>query len=239
MHEDFKLRVMSRKRYVVIMAAGSGTRMGADMPKQFIELCGKAVLQRTIEVFREACPDIKVVTVLPEAHMDYWKSYCLKHSFTCPQILVKGGITRFHSVRNALERVPDGVLVAVHDGVRPLISQSLVRKMFEMAENVNGLIPVVPCVDTMRVLRNNGEVLEPVPGAVADRSILYGVQTPQVFQSEILKEAYGQAYDTTFTDDASVVEKYGKNLSFVIGERFNIKLTTQDDLKIARALIEG
>lgn len=221
------------------MAAGSGTRMGADMPKQFIELCGKAVLQRTIEVFREACPDIKVVTVLPEAHMDYWKSYCLKHSFTCPQILVKGGITRFHSVRNALERVPDGVLVAVHDGVRPLISQSLVRKMFEMAENVNGLIPVVPCVDTMRVLRNDGEVLEPVPGAVADRSILYGVQTPQVFQSEILKEAYGQAYDTVFTDDASVVEKYGKNLSFVIGERFNIKLTTQDDLKIARALIEG
>ncbi len=230
---------MERKHYVVIMAAGSGTRMGADMPKQFIELCGKAVLQRTIEVFREACPDIKVVTVLPEAHMDYWKSYCLKHSFTCPQILVKGGITRFHSVRNALERVPDGVLVAVHDGVRPLISQSLVRKMFEMAENVNGLIPVVPCVDTMRVLRNNGEVLEPVPGAVADRSILYGVQTPQVFQSEILKEAYGQAYDTAFTDDASVVEKYGKNLSFVIGERFNIKLTTQDDLKIARALIEG
>ena len=171
--------------------------------------------------------------------MDYWKSYCLKHSFTCPQILVKGGITRFHSVRNALERVPDGVLVAVHDGVRPLISQSLVMKMFEMAENVNGLIPVVPCVDTMRVLRNDGEVLEPVPGAVADRSILYGVQTPQVVQSEILKEAYGQAYDTAFTDDASVVEKYGKNLSFVIGERFNIKLTTQDDLKIARALIEG
>ena len=221
------------------MAAGSGTRMGTDMPKQFIELCGKAVLQRTIEVFREACPDIKVVTVLPEAHMDYWKSYCLKHSFTCPQILVKGGITRFHSVRNALERVPDGVLVAVHDGVRPLISQSLVRKMFEMAENVNGLIPVVPCVDTMRVLRNDGEVLEPVPGAVADRSVLYGVQTPQVFKSEILKAAYAQAYDTSFTDDASVVEKYGKNLSFVIGERFNIKLTTQDDLKIARALIEG
>ena len=83
------------------MAAGSGTRMGADMPKQFIELCGKAVLQRTIEVFREACPDIKVVTVLPEAHMDYWKSYCLKHSFTCPQILVKGGITRFHSGKSA------------------------------------------------------------------------------------------------------------------------------------------
>lgn len=221
------------------MAAGSGTRMGADVPKQFIELCGKAVLQRTIEVFVEACPGIKVVTVLPETHIAYWKSYCLKHNFTCPQILAKGGITRFHSVRNALEKVPEGALVAVHDGVRPLVSAALVREMFEKAENVNGLIPVVPCVDTMRVLRKSGDMLEPMPGASADRSVLYGVQTPQIFQSEILKSAYAQAYDTSFTDDASVVEKYGKNLSFVIGERFNIKLTTPDDLKIARALIEG
>lgn len=221
------------------MAAGSGTRMGADVPKQFIELCGKAVLQRTIEVFVEACPGIKVVTVLPEAHIAYWKSYCLKHNFTCPQILAKGGISRFHSVRNALEKVPEGALVAVHDGVRPLVSAALVREMFEKAENVNGLIPVVPCVDTMRVLRKSGDMLEPMPGASADRSVLYGVQTPQIFQSEILKSAYAQAYDTSFTDDASVVEKYGKNLSFVIGERFNIKLTTPDDLKIARALIEG
>jgi 2-C-methyl-D-erythritol 4-phosphate cytidylyltransferase len=230
---------MDRKKYVIIMAAGSGTRMGAEVPKQFIELCGKAVLQRTIEIFNEACPGIKVVTVLPEAHMDYWKSYCLSHNFTCPQILVKGGITRFHSVRNALEKVPEGALVAVHDGVRPLVSASLVREMFQKAENVDGLIPVVPCVDTMRVLHRSGEELQSVPGASADRSVLYGVQTPQVFKSEILKAAYAQAYDTAFTDDASVVEKYGKNLSFVIGERFNIKLTTPDDLKIARALIEG
>jgi 2-C-methyl-D-erythritol 4-phosphate cytidylyltransferase len=107
------------------------------------------------------------------------------------------------------------------------------------AENVDGLIPVVPCVDTMRVLHRSGEELQSVPGVSADRSVLYGVQTPQVFKSEILKAAYAQAYDTAFTDDASVVEKYGKNLSFVIGERFNIKLTTPDDLKIARALIEG
>ena len=221
------------------MAAGSGTRMGADVPKQFIELCGKAVLQRTIEVFAEACPGIKVVTVLPEAHIDYWKTYCLKHNFTYPQILAKGGITRFHSVRNALEKVPEGALVAVHDGVRPLVSAALVREMFERAENVEGLIPVVPCVETMRILQKNGDMLECVPGASADRSVLFGVQTPQIFQSEILKEAYSQAYDTAFTDDASVVEKYGKNLSFIIGERFNIKLTTQDDLKIARALIEG
>lgn len=228
---------MDRKRFVVIMAAGSGVRMGADKPKQFIELEGKAILQRTMEVFVEACPGIKVITVLPEAHMDYWKSYCLEHNFICPQILVKGGITRFHSVRNALAKVPDGALVAIHDGVRPLVSAELVRDMFDKAENVPGLIPVVPCVDTMKMLRTTDGVLEAVPGVSVDRSVLYGVQTPQIFQSEILKEAYGQAYDTSFTDDASVVERYGKNLSYTMGERFNIKITTRDDLKIARALL--
>lgn len=228
---------MDRKRFVVIMAAGSGVRMGADKPKQFIELEGKAILQRTMEVFVEACPGIKVITVLPEAHMDYWKSYCLEHNFICPQILVKGGITRFHSVRNALAKVPDGALVAIHDGVRPFVSAELVREMFDKAENVPGLIPVVPCVDTMKMLRTTDGVLEAVPGVSVDRSVLYGVQTPQIFQSEILKEAYGQAYDTSFTDDASVVERYGKNLSYTMGERFNIKITTRDDLKIARALL--
>lgn len=228
---------MDRKRFVVIMAAGSGVRMGADKPKQFIELEGKAILQRTMEVFVEACPGIKVITVLPEAHMDYWKSYCLERNFICPQILVKGGITRFHSVRNALAKVPDGALVAIHDGVRPLVSAELVRDMFDKAENVPGLIPVVPCVDTMKMLRTTDGVLEAVPGVSVDRSVLYGVQTPQIFQSEILKEAYGQAYDTSFTDDASVVERYGKNLSYTMGERFNIKITTRDDLKIARALL--
>ena len=228
---------MDRKRFVVIMAAGSGVRMGADKPKQFTELEGKAILQRTMEVFVEACPGIKVITVLPEAHMDYWKSYCLEHNFICPQILVKGGITRFHSVRNALAKVPDGALVAIHDGVRPLVSAELVRDMFDKAENVPGLIPVVPCVDTMKMLRTTDGVLEAVPGVSVDRSVLYGVQTPQIFQSEILKEAYGQAYDTSFTDDASVVERYGKNLSYTMGERFNIKITTRDDLKIARALL--
>ena len=114
---------MGRKKYLIVMAAGSGTRMGAEMPKQFIELGGKAVLQMTIEKFMAACPDIKVVTVLPEAHIEYWRNYCLERNFICPQILVKGGITRFHSVRNALAKIPDGAVVAVHDGVRPFISK--------------------------------------------------------------------------------------------------------------------
>ena len=228
---------MNRKKYVIVMAAGSGTRMGSDLPKQFIELGGKAILQMTMETFLRACPDISVITVLPEDHMSYWKTYCLERNFTCPQVLVKGGITRFHSVKNALEKVPEGAVVAVHDGVRPLVSEELVRSMFEKAESEQALIPVVPCVDTMKVLEKKGDSLFTVLGASVDRSMLYGAQTPQIFHSEILKEAYSQAYDTSFTDDASVVEKYGKSLSYVIGERLNLKITTQDDLLLARAIL--
>lgn len=224
------------------MAAGSGTRMGADMPKQFLELAGKAVLQITIERFLEAWPGISVITVLPESHIPYWKNYCLKRSFTCPQVLVKGGITRFHSVKNALDKIPDGALVAVHDGVRPLVTSGMIRGMFEKAIAVDGLIPVVPCVDTMKILHServqNGEViLKSIAGETVDRSVLYGVQTPQIFHSEVLKEAYQQAYDTMFTDDASVVERYGKSLSYTKGERLNIKITTQEDLILAKAIM--
>lgn len=219
------------------MAAGSGTRMGAEKPKQFLELKGRAVLQMTIEKFLKACPDIKVVTVLPDAHMDYWRNYCLERNFSCPQTLVKGGITRFHSVQNALARIPDGALVAVHDGVRPLVSVEFIREMFCKAEAVPALIPVLPCVDTMKVLLRKGDELVTAEGQSVDRSVLYGAQTPQMFHSEVIKEAYLQAYDTSFTDDASVVLKNGKNLSYLIGERFNIKLTTQDDLVLANAIL--
>ena len=233
---------MGRKKYVVIMAAGSGTRMGAQLPKQFLELDGKVILRRTIEVFQEACPDVSVITVLPKQYLDYWKDYCYKNNFICPQILVSGGITRFHSVKNALKRVPDGALVAIHDGVRPLISVQMVRDMFEKAESTPALIPVIPCVDTMKVLQKNvcedaGETLTAVAGQSVDRSVLYGAQTPQIFYSEVLKDAYNQPFDTAFTDDASVVEKHGKSLSFVIGERLNIKITTSEDLILAEAVL--
>ena len=203
---------------------------------------GKVILRRTIEVFLEASPDVSVITVLPKQYLDYWKDYCYKNNFICPQILVSGGITRFHSVKNALKRVPDGALVAVHDGVRPLVSVQLVRDMFEKAESTQALIPVVPCVDTMKVLQKNvwpdgSETLTAVTGQTVDRSVLYGAQTPQIFHSEILKGAYDQAFDTAFTDDASVVEKHGKSLSFVIGERLNIKITTTEDLTLAQAVL--
>ena len=234
---------MGRKKYVVMMAAGSGTRMGAQMPKQFLELDGKAILRRTIETFLEACPDVSVITVLPGQYVDYWRDYCYRNSFICPQILVKGGITRFHSVRNALQKVPSGAIVAVHDGVRPLLTENMIKDMFDKAEDCPALIPVVPCVDTMKVLRkkvwdDGSETLSAISGQSVDRSVLYGAQTPQIFHSELLKAAYDQAYDTAFTDDASVVEKYGKSLSYVMGERLNIKITTGEDLVLAEAVMK-
>ena len=236
------VKSMDRQKYVVIMAAGSGSRMGADKPKQFLEIGGKALLHRTIEVFLETCPDVAVITVLPDEHIGYWKDYCYARNFICPQILVKGGITRFHSVRNALEKVPDGALVAIHDGVRPLVSPSLVNDLFLAAEKVDGVIPVVPCIDTMKALvrklwDDGSQTYSPAPGQMPDRSLLYGAQTPQIFKSEVLKEAYRQAYDTSFTDDASVVEKYGKSLSYMMGERLNIKITTPEDLILAEAVL--
>lgn len=218
------------------MAAGNGSRMGAELPKQFLELEGKSILQRTIEAFLEAVPGVKVVTVLPEDYVGYWKDLCLEKNFICPQLLVKGGFTRFHSVRNALAKVPDGALVAIHDGVRPLVTPQFLRELFEQAENADGVIPVLSCIDTMKVLEKTSLGLRSVPGASADRSVLYGAQTPQIFRSELLKEAYGQPFDERFTDDASVMEKYGKSLSYVTGERLNIKITTQEDLVLARAI---
>ena len=183
---------MGRKKYVVIMAAGSGTRMGAQMPKQFLTLGGKAILQRTIEVFLDADPDISVITVLPEQFIGYWKDYCYQNGFICPQILVKGGFTRFHSVKNALEKVPEGAIVAVHDGVRPLLTTDMVRDLFAKAETMPALIPVMPCIDTMKALQkkvwdDGSESLYPIEGQVVDRSVLYGAQTPQIFHSELLK----------------------------------------------------
>ena len=228
---------MDRKKYLVVTAGGSGTRMGASLPKQFLDLGGRAVLQMTLERFMDACPDIKVITVLPEAHIAWWRRYCQDRNFNCPQRLVPGGFTRFHSVKNALDYVPDGVVVAVHDAVRPLLSTSLIQTMFERMETVRALIPVVPSVDTLTVLDKDPDGTLHDAGEEVDRSRIYGAQTPQMFRSEDLKAAYGQGFDLSFTDDASVARKYGIPLSYIAGERNNIKLTTPEDLSLAEAIL--
>lgn len=223
---------MRRKIYGIFVAGGSGTRMGGDLPKQFILLDGRPVLQRTIERFLEAEPDLKVLTVLPRAHFQTWKDLCAVHSFHCPQTLVAGGLTRFHSVQNALRKVPDGAIVSIHDGVRPLISAELVRRMFDRMESEEGcraLLPVVPVVDTLR--STDPGIPDP------DRSRTVAVQTPQIFRSEDIKAAYTQAYDLAFTDDASVAARKGIPLAFEQGERFNLKITTPEDLVLAQAIL--
>lgn len=222
---------MDRKIYAVFVAGGSGTRMGGSTPKQFLNLGGIPVLQRSIEVFLRACPDAKIITVLPSEHIETWKELCRKHVLNVPQTLVAGGMTRFHSVRNALEKVPDGAIVSVHDGVRPLVSSSLVRRMVERMEECEALVPVMPVTDSLKY--KDGTLPEP------DRSGIVAVQTPQMFHSEILKDAYRQAYREAFTDDASVAARKGIRIDFVEGERFNVKITTPEDLQLAEMIISS
>ena len=222
---------MRRKIYGIFVAGGSGTRMGGDVPKQFLLLDGRPILQCTIERFLEAEPDLKVITVLPRTHFQTWKDLCATHSFHCPQTLVAGGLTRFHSVQNALAKVPDGAIVSIHDGVRPLISADLVHRMFVRMEEegCRALLPVVPVVDTLR--STDPGVPDP------DRSRIVAVQTPQIFRSEDIKAAYTQAYDLSFTDDASVAARKGIPLTLEQGERFNLKITTPEDLVLAGAIL--
>ena len=220
---------MERKIYGGFVAGGSGSRMGSEVPKQFLPLAGKPVLQRTIERFIEAVPDINVITVLPARHFQTWKDLCMAGELNCPQTLVAGGLTRFHSVQNALRKVPDGAIVAIHDGVRPFVSVSLLREMFAKMEECEALIPVVPVVDTLR----STDPGTPSP----DRSKLVAVQTPQIFRSELIKSAYTQAYDLSFTDDASVAQRKNIPLSFISGERFNLKITTPEDMVLGEALM--
>ncbi|MBO4670974.1 MAG: 2-C-methyl-D-erythritol 4-phosphate cytidylyltransferase [Bacteroidales bacterium] len=223
---------MSRPVYAVFVAGGSGTRMGGDVPKQFLDLGGIPILQRSVERFLDAAPEARVVVVLPERELDRWKELCLQHSVSFPQVIVRGGMTRFHSVRNALEKVPDGAVVSIHDGVRPLFTPGLVRAMLDRMQQPGGpqaLIPVVPVTDTLR----STDPSLPSP----DRSKLVSVQTPQMFLSEVLRKAYTQPYDTSFTDDGSVAERAGIPIDLFPGERYNIKITTPEDLALARQLI--
>ncbi len=220
---------MERKIYAIITAGGRGVRMGSGTPKQFLEFGGKPVLQHTIERFVETVPGISIITVLPEDCISYWNELCGEKHFECPQRVVPGGLTRFHSVRNALEKVPDGAIVMIQDGVRPLTSAALIRRLLErVTQGCHAAVPFTPVTDTLRSL----DAGAPDP----DRSRLAAVQTPQVFFSEDIKAAYGQAYDPAFTDDASVAAKKGIPVTLVPGDRYNIKVTTPEDLLAAEAL---
>ena len=207
-------------------------RMGSDIPKQFLPIGGKPVLMRTLERFREYSKDIQIILVLPEAQQAYWHQLCQEFHFDVEYTLANGGQTRFHSVQNGLAKVPDDAIgvVGVHDGVRPFPSIEVIRNCYTTAREKKAVIPVIPVVETVRHLE--GEQSKTVP-----RDAYRLVQTPQTFDIQLLKAANRQPYNDGFTDDASVVEAFGYNITLVEGNRENIKITTPYDLKFAEVLI--
>ena len=224
-----------KEKYTIIVAGGKGLRMGKDIPKQFLALAGRPVLFHTLEVFYRYDPKIRIILVLPQEQEVYWKKLCRERSMTIPHQVVAGGETRFHSVKNALDVIPENVLVAVHDGVRPLVSENLLEKAFETAEEKGGAYPVIPLTDSLRYYTEDNKK----ESVAVDRSAYCLVQTPQIFCSEILKEAYKQDPEKSFTDDVSVVEAMDHfSPEMIDGEKENLKITTPIDLIIAEAILK-
>lgn len=218
------------RKLTIIVAGGSGTRMGASVPKQFLPLGGRPVLMRTIEAFL-AVPDMRVVLVLPAAQAQTWRSLCRDHGFFADYDIANGGATRFESVRNGLALQKGEDLIGVHDGVRPLVTPQFIGRLFADAEAFGSAIPALPSVESVRILMPDGT------SRSADRSKVLMVQTPQVFRSSLLLKAYGQPYTPLFTDDASVVEANGAHVHISEGLKGNIKLTTPADMLSAEALL--
>lgn len=221
---------MTRSNYAIIVAGGKGERMNAAVPKQFLEIKSKPVLMHTLELFHRYDAQIQLIVVLPESQFAYWDELCQKHRFSVPHQVVAGGETRFGSVKRGLALVGNDGLVAVHDGVRPLVSLETIDRCVAKASVAGAVIPVVELVDSIRQLNDTGS-------AHADRTQFRLVQTPQVFTAEILQKAYSQEFSPFFTDDASVVEAIGHPVEMVDGNRENIKITTEFDLKVAEALL--
>ena len=220
------------QNYVIIVAGGKGLRMGSDVPKQFLPVGGKPVLMHTLETFHSADDELRIILVLPAEQQSYWQELCDEHQFSVPHQIATGGETRFHSVGNGLALIPDAEesVVGVHDGVRPFVSKEVVLRCYEVAREQGAAIPVVPVVETLRQVLPEGDSL------TVDRNLYRLVQTPQVFRVGILKEAYRQPYQPSFTDDASVVEALGHRITLVDGNRENVKITTPSDLIFAERL---
>ena len=219
-------------RYALIVAGGKGLRMGGELPKQFIPVGGTPVLMRTMEAFYDSDSEIQIILVLPHSQQEYWRQLCRECRFSLPHVIADGGETRFHSVKNGLALVKTPALVGVHDGVRPFVSPEVIARCYKLAAEKKAVVPVIEVVETVRRLTGDGSV-------TVNRDDYRLVQTPQVFDAELLKKAYGQAYTSLFTDDASVVEALGESVFLTEGNKENIKITTPFDLKIATVLTES
>ena len=213
------------ERSTIIVAGGSGKRLGGPIPKQFQTVKGRPLLMWTIEAFHRFDAAMPIIVVLPETHFDIWKALCMGHRFFLPHEVVGGGEQRWHSVKAGLEKVEGDGLVAVHDGVRPSVSVDLIGRCFSAAETHAAAIPVVPVVPSIRETTADGS-------RALDRSKLLAVQTPQCFHADLLRKAFELPYDSSFTDEATLVEKLGVNVRLVEGEERNIKVTTLMDIRL-------
>ena len=216
------------QKVALIVAGGKGERMNTDIPKQFLLLNGTPILIHTLKQFSHF---EEIVLVLPYSQFEYWRELCSTYNFTQKHILVAGGTSRFYSVKNGLEQIDENSVIAIHDGVRPLISTKLIDSLITKTKNGVGIIPIVPLKDSIRKVEGENSTH-------LDRSNLYKVQTPQCFLSKDIKEAYTQEFSDTFTDDASVFEAKGGRITTLLGEEKNLKITTREDLTIANEFMQ-
>lgn len=223
---------MVKKKYAVIVTAGGiGKRMGAEIPKQFLMLEKEPILMRTIRCFYNFNSEIEIIVTLPYDWQSYWQEICEKHTFTIPHKIVDGGNERFDSIKNALSYC-DADFVAIHDGVRPLLSSELIAQCFLALAEVKAVVPALPLKESLR----KGSAVDSI---AVDRSIYFTIQTPQCFHTDVIKLAYQTSYQSKFTDDASVYESAGGKIKLIEGEEQNRKITTPYDLKIAEMFLSS
>lgn len=216
---------------VIITAGGIGKRMGGKVPKQFLRLNDKPVLQRTIETFYSSNPKAQLLITLPQEWLGYWDDLCKKHRFTIPHKVITGGVERYDSIKKALS-LATGEIVLVHDGVRPLVSEEVIQRVVEKVQTTNGVVPVVPLKNSIR----KGTKEE---SRAVSRELFWEVQTPQGFMRESLIKAYEHPFTVDITDDASLLEKTGGKIHMVSGDDENLKITTPLDLAIASKILEN
>ncbi len=219
------------KRGVVIVAGGSGSRMESSVPKQYLELKGKPVIVHTLDRFLQFDPNISIVVVLAPGHLEHWEKIARAYGFNTGIKVTQGGQSRFDSVANGLKHMEDGVLVGIHDAVRPLVNRDTLQRCYDTAAKSGSAIPVIDMEETIRMVTDDGRSVH------MDRSKLKRVQTPQVFNLEMIRTAYQQASEKEYTDDASVFESLYGEVTLVEGNRENIKITTPTDLELASLLI--
>lgn len=217
-------------KIALIVAGGTGNRMETETPKQFLLLNKLPMLMHSIKSFYIYNRDMELRLVLPESEIKTWEKLCEKYNFKIQHKIFAGGETRFHSVKKGLENISESSLIAIHDGVRPLVSDQTITNCFDLAQEQGTAIPVMPVVESIRKVEDGDSVAEL-------RALFRTVQTPQIFQSELLLEAYNIEYHADFTDDASVVEKAGYKIYLAEGNKENIKITSPVDLIIAEALL--